>query len=66
MSKFNRDKKYEDLLMKMEKEFQNSEVIQCFIKTEINKALLGDSMSYEDLKTLASVNKKEISERKKK
>ena len=62
MSKSKNDKTYQDLLIKMQKEFNNSEVIQCFVKTEINRALNGDVLSYEQIKAIASNFKKEISQ----
>jgi hypothetical protein len=54
------DKEYQELLNKMKKEFHNSEVIQCFVKTEVNRVLHGDALSYEQIKALAANFKKEI------
>ncbi len=66
MSDSNKDKTYDDLLLKMQKEYTNSEVIQCFVKTEITRAMNGDSLSYEEIKAIAASFKKEIAERKNK
>lgn len=62
MSSSNSDKTYNDLLIKMQKEFKNSEVIQCFVKTEVNRAMNGNSLTYEEIKALATKFKKEISQ----
>jgi hypothetical protein len=35
-------------------------VIQCFVKTEVNRVLHGDALSYEQIKALAANFKKEI------
>ncbi len=66
MSDSNKDKTYDDLLLKMQKEYTNSEVIQCFVKTEITRAMNGDSLSYDEIKAIAASFKKEIAERKNK
>ncbi len=59
MSDYTNEELYQRLLVKMKAEYHNSEVIQCFVKTEINRALHED-INYEDIKAFVSMIKKEI------
>lgn len=63
-NKFDEDKIYNDLLLKMEADYKNSEVIQCFVKMEVTRAINGNVLSYQEIKSIAANFKQEISKKK--